>query len=160
MLIDENGKRQSIISSSHISGFVGESRWLSNFWVDEDHPIYLFDLEFPSVENGYQAWKSDDPLVWKHFTTIKPWEAQKQGQEIELRANWQELRYGAMMFCRLQMFRDNPKQWKKLKRTGNKVLVESNNWGDYFWGEDWKTGRGRNELGKMTMMIRSLPDPT
>lgn len=160
MIIDENGKKQSVITSTAIMGFVGESRWLSNFWVDPEYPIRALGLEFPSVENAYQAWKSESPDVWAHFATIKPWEAQKEGQDLECRLHWSELRYGVMMFCRMQMFRENPNQWKRLKATKKKRLVESNNWNDYFWGQDWKTGRGRNELGIMTEHIRALPDPT
>jgi predicted NAD-dependent protein-ADP-ribosyltransferase YbiA (DUF1768 family) len=39
--------------------------------------------------------------------------------------------------------------------TGQDEIVEWNNWGDVWWGKDLETGKGRNELGKLLMKIRS-----
>ena len=42
----------------------------------------------------------------------------------------------------------------KLQETGDKELVEGNNWGDTLWGVS--EGKGRNILGVILMEIRNL----
>jgi predicted NAD-dependent protein-ADP-ribosyltransferase YbiA (DUF1768 family) len=43
---------------------------------------------------------------------------------------------------------------EKLLSTGDIVLEEGNTWGDEYWGINLKTGKGKNNLGKLIMQIR------
>ena len=49
-------------------------------------------------------------------------------------------------------FKQNPGLAEKLLNTGERELVEGNQWGDTFWGVC--SGKGENVLGKILMQVR------
>ena len=55
-------------------------------------------------------------------------------------------------------FNQNPKIKQKLLDTGDKILIEGNNWCDNFWGnchcEKCRTKTGKNLLGISLMFLR------
>ena len=51
-------------------------------------------------------------------------------------------------------FTQNAGLAEQLIATGDRELVEGNNWHDTFWGADGKTGEGENHLGRILMKIR------
>jgi predicted NAD-dependent protein-ADP-ribosyltransferase YbiA (DUF1768 family)/hypoxanthine phosphoribosyltransferase len=64
---------------------------------------------------------------------------------------WENIKFKIMLEL-LQIKFQNPDMMQKLKDTGDKYLVEGNDWGDIFWGVD--NGVGKNMLGLALMYIR------
>lgn len=67
---------------------------------------------------------------------------------------WNEIRVTVMTNLVTQKFQKNKYLAQLLWLTGDKTLVEGNNWGDTFWGVDLHSGVGGNHLGKILMNIR------
>ena len=134
--------------------FDGEYRFLSNFWpanVELDGEIY------PSVENAYQAAKTNLVGARVSFRTYSPGEAKKFGRKLVIRGDWESVKLIIMERLIRQKF-----QIERLKsqiiKTKNAELIEGNWWGDTFWGVCH--GSGANNLGKILMKVRSeLIDP-
>jgi len=134
-----------------IGQFVGEYRWLSNFYRVE----VVFDgASYPSTEHAFQAAKTDDP-VWKDAlrTAKTPGLAKKLGRKCPLIENWDDIRADVMEEVNRDKFTRHPKLKEKLLATTNKHLEEGNTWGDTFWGT--VKGKGSNTLGVILMMLRS-----
>jgi len=132
-----------------IDSFKGEYRWLSNFWpcsVEHEGEVY------PSVENAYQAAKSDDFVTREQFLFMSPSDAKKEGRKLKIQENWDDLKFQIMFQLVRSKFLNNESLASKLTETGDAVLIEGNTWGDTFWGQC--NGQGRNELGVILMMIR------
>ena len=131
-----------------IEEFIGPWRFLSNFWSC----YILFDgLEYPSVENAYQAAKCAKGADRLRFQNIKASEAKKLGRVIAIREGWDGMKLDIMHRLVLQKFRE-PSLKDKLIATGDVVLQEGNWWGDTFWGT--VNGVGQNHLGKILMSVR------
>jgi len=145
-----------------ISHFVGEYRFLSNFYPCR---IVWDDEEYPSAEHAFQAAKTLDPL---EATSIRkastPFQAKQRGRKVTLRDDWEEIKDFVMLeilrrkFSVLE-FRD------RLLATKDANLVEGNTWGDLYWGVC--DGRGKNRLGELLMHVREeqkaqkdLPHPS
>lgn len=132
-----------------ITRFRGEFHFLSNMYV---HAFTWKGIIIDSVENGYQASKTEDLLEETyilHHTTPK--EAKKIGRQCELRPGWMEMRLTVMEDLLRAKFAV-PELWFKLKATSGRELIEGNNWGDTYWGVC--NGKGSNHLGKLLMKIR------
>jgi len=69
-----------------------------------------------------------------------------------VRNDWDDIKAVIMAELLIQKFA-KPEFWQLLKETGNKYLIEGNDWNDTYWGEC--NGRGRNVLGRMLMAIRA-----
>lgn len=142
-----------------IAGFFGEYRWLSNFWMI---PIMMGPYRFPSAEHVYQAAKSENPSDWERFQHIEtPGYAKKAGRLIKMRADWDDIKVEAMAEILEAKF-TNPELRQKLLDTQNHELIEENNWGDSFWGNDPRYKKGVNALGLLLMRerakLRNQPD--
>jgi ribA/ribD-fused uncharacterized protein len=136
-----------------INDFRGEYRFLSNFWkVDVDFE----GTTYPSTEHAYQAAKFLDP---KARQTVK--EAPKfrdakrlggpKGGLGQIREDWEKVKLFVMEHLLEQKF-GYPDLRDKLLATGSAYLIEGNNWGDRYWGQDG--GYGHNNLGMLLMKIR------
>ncbi len=135
------------------NGFRDEYRFLSNVWKV---PIHLKGIEqpFPSVENAYQASKTNSEKLRRIFTKLSAGEAKTVGQNILVRPEWDnQLRIETMRTLLFQKFdgRD-PELVKKLLSTGDIELIEVNDWEDTFFGVC--SGVGENRLGKLLMEVR------
>ena len=134
-----------------ITRFAGEYRWLSNFWPA---PIPYGNITFPTSEHAYQAFKSQDPEVWKIVAALPtPGMAKRYGSKIVLHPDWDSFKVETMRRILVIKFQ-NPELKAKLIATGDAQLVEGNTWGDLFWGVDTTMGVGSNQLGKLLMGIR------
>lgn len=134
-----------------IKEFQGEYRWLSNFWPCK---IQFEGLQYPSVENAYQAAKFP-PDLRKPFQTARSGEAKRMGRGKTMYGKWAGNTIELMTELNMQKYSEkNPELLKKLLATGDAVLQEGNRWNDEFWGVNLFTGVGRNELGKILMQIR------
>ena len=147
-----------------ITSFQGEYRFLSNFWpakVEMDGQIY------PTVEHAYQAAKTLDRNL-RLLIRVEdfPGGAKRRGSQVILRPGWDQLKLSIMESLLRQKFdlervskavsyewiMEKAKLRTLLLTTYPKVLIESNTWGDTFWGVC--AGHGSNHLGRLLMKIR------
>lgn len=132
-----------------ITQFQGEYHWLSNF---APSAVTLDGVYYPTVENAYQAAKTEDPdlrLVFRHGT---PGMAKTAGKSLHLRDDWNKVKLKVMKGLVTQKFQ-LPYYREKLLATGTAHLEEGNNWKDPYWGVC--NGVGTNHLGKILMKVRA-----
>lgn len=140
---------------NQIGGFFGEYRWLSNFYYC---PVEYAGYEFPSSEHAYQWAK----LPVKHrlekydeVVTLTNFQVKKWGRDCPKDDRWDEIKYEAMYEIVLAKFYNNQDLADKLVETGDRTLIETNCWGDRYWGVTLD-GIGENNLGKILMKVRNL----
>lgn len=134
--------------SNTIAGFKGKYRWLSNF---ERCEILYNGVIYQSAEAAYQAQKTGNLKARYIFGKLDARESKTLGNLIHLRDDWDEVKLQVMEeICRIKF---NLPQFKsRLVATGDMDIIESNYWGDTYWGEC--NGVGENHLGKIIMKIR------
>ena len=103
---------------------------------------------FSCVESAFQAFKC--PQRSFEFVGLNGYQAKKRGRKVELRNDWNDIKVSLMEELIRQKF-SNPELLNKLKAIEGEI-VETNSWGDTFWG--MCRGRGQNVLGKILMKIR------
>lgn len=138
-----------------IAQFDGKNSFLSNFFPS---PITVGGITFPTVENWFQAWKTEDPVQFKAIALADtPGKSKRLGRRCTLRKNWEEIKVDVMRDGLCLKFQD-PKLRSKLLATGNKRLIEGNTWHDNFWGDcscdRCKNIPGTNMLGTLLMELR------
>lgn len=144
------------VTDSSIKGFFEEFRFLSNFHLCEV-PVWEEGnilLVYPSSEHAYMAQKTDCMDTKRLFTSpdMSPKQARQMGQQIELKSNWEQLKWDAMLKVNTSKYTHNPELASALLSTGTKYLEETNWWFDTYWGVC--EGVGENNLGKVLMTIR------
>ena len=132
-----------------ITEFADQYSFLSNFWpakVEYEDDIY------PSVEHAFQAAKFPKAEREAFFLGSAA-QAKKMGRTANLPTNWEEIKVDIMKQLVISKFSN---EWLKTRLlfTGHEELQEGNMWHDTFWGIDLRTGKGRNELGKILMEVR------
>lgn len=138
-----------------IDSFEGETRWASNFWPA---PVTYEDLTYPTVEHAFQAAKTLDKEERMMICCLPtPGQAKRAGGrragKIHLRADWEHIKLQVMEDLVRQKFTRYPVLAAKLLATGDRKLIEGNNWGDDFWGVP-KGKPGKNHLGLILMKVR------
>lgn len=143
--------------SKPILEFIGEYRFLSNFWPA---PWVKVDgVAYHSVEHAYQASKTVILKDRDQFRdgTITAGMAKHIGQELVLRPNWDIIKTTIMTGLVMQKFLD-PDLKELLLATAPAKLVEGNRWHDQVWGDCYcpkhKQVPGLNNLGKILMKVR------
>ncbi len=153
-------EKYKIHDENNVKGFFDEFRFLSNFHKCD---VLFEGILYPSSENAYMAAKSVDERVRDKFSKnhtedgkiLSPAEARKLGRHgIELRPDWNEVRYDSMLAIVFDKFWRNHDIRKLLLDTGEKYLEETNHWKDEYWGANAWTGAGQNNLGKILMKVR------
>lgn len=137
--------------SVRVEGFKDEFRFLSNFWAA---PILYNGDKWSSVEQAYQAYKSNDPEVRKLFQSLTSAEAKKLGREIEIREDWEFVKDHIMYNLVCEKFMQNEHLADMLLATRKSYLEETNWWNDTYWGVC--NGKGQNKLGKILMQVREI----
>lgn len=133
-----------------ISGFFGEHRFLSNFWPA---PIRWQGIDYPTVEHAYQAAKTEDIDERRRIAALaSPGEAKRAGRGVTPSDDWARRRLSVMRELLALKF-EEPALRARLLATGGRELVETNDWGDRFWGRD-RQGNGGNLLGELLMRLR------
>lgn len=139
-----------------IKSFTGEHAFLSNF---HPSPITYEGITYPTLEHAFQATKTRDPVIRQAIADKKtPGQAKRAGgkQGIIRDFNFEEWENKKIFvmehLCRLKF--QNPTLEAQLAATGDATLEEGNSWNDTFWGVSLRTGKGRNELGRILMHIR------
>lgn len=107
------------------------------FWVD--------DTRYPTVEHAYQASKTLNKDERMAIVRAKhAGDAKRLGKNLTLRPGWEDIKVAVMLKLLRQKFgygiskggQIHPDELSiKLILTGDKDLVEGNNWGDEFWGK-------------------------
>jgi hypothetical protein len=135
--------------------FRDEYAFLSNFYPAT---VEYEGLRYPTVENAYQAAKTDDPKVRKQFVNLTPLQAKRAGAQLPRKSNWFDISLQLMASLVLQKFQSHPDLKLALLDTGDAPLVEGNDWHDTFWGvcDCRKHGYGDNHLGKILMKVREV----
>lgn len=138
--------------SSVIAGFKGKYRWLSNF---ERCEILYKGILYGSTEAAYQAQKlspDKNGIKVRHiFSKLDAREAKALGRVVQIREDWDDVKLQVMEdVCRIKF--NLPKFKQLLLTTKDAEIVESNWWGDTFWGVC--NGVGENHLGEIIMDIR------
>lgn len=134
--------------SYKILGFFGEYRFLSNFWPSL---IEFEGLNYPTVENAYQAAKTTEEKERMRFVNVSAAAAKSLGQKVKLRPDWESFKIPVMNQCLKAKFA-LPDLKKLLLSTGDAYLEETNTWKDRYWGVC--DGEGQNWLGRLIMSIR------
>lgn len=133
-----------------IREFQKENRWLSNFAPCK---VFYEGLVYSSVENAYQAAKTDNVEDRYNISLMSSGEAKRFSRTLVLREDWEEMKLKVMEELLCIKFSQEP-YITKLLNTGNCQIQEGNYWGDKFWGVCLKTDKGENNLGKIIMDIR------
>jgi ribA/ribD-fused uncharacterized protein len=132
-----------------IDSFVGEHRFLSNFYPSV---IVVEGLAFSTVEHAYQAWKTyDRTMVDKIQGARTPGIAKRLGRQAKVRSDWEQIKDSVMLTC-LRLKFELPAMRKLLLATGDATLIETNTWSDRYWGVCG--GIGQNKLGVLLMQVR------
>jgi len=132
-----------------IDKFARTHAFLSNFYMS---PFTWRGDEYESAEHAFQAAKAtNDKDREKVLSKKTPSAAKKAGRKIKIREDWAEVKVEIMLDILRAKF-SNDDLAEKLRRTDGRELVESNNWGDRFWGVD---EYGENKLGLLLMQVRA-----
>jgi ribA/ribD-fused uncharacterized protein len=148
----EKWKQYSVHNEHEIRGFFGDYRFLSNY---HKCPVYFDGVLYPSTENAYMAAKTLDVAERTRFLEIEPKEAKLLGRQIQLRSDWESVKFDIMASVLFDKFYRNRSLREKLLKTENAILIEANHWGDRIWGTD-EEGNGENHLGRTLMRIRKF----
>jgi len=133
-----------------IDSFMGEYRFLSNFWpVRIEHE----GLTYLSSEAAFQAAKTLDMEKRNEFTVMSAGQSKKAGQFVELRKDWDYIKRKVMYDIVKYKFSNHEDLRHKLLITHNAELEEGNTWNDRFWGVC--DGQGSNVLGLILMLVRA-----
>ena len=129
-----------------IDKFDDEYFFLSNFYPTK---ITYKGITYRNSESAYQAQKC--PGRASQFQNLSGKEAKELGKQVILRDDWEKIKYSEMANIVYYKFLQNPELAKKLKDTGNEVLVEGST-SDRYWGK--VKGIGMNKLGEIVMQVR------
>lgn len=134
-----------------INWFREEYEFLSNFYPSK---VFFDGITYYNSEAAYQAQKCLNPEERSAFARLSSDEAKRLGQRVEMRPDWDEVKFNIMKQVVYAKFTQNPTLAQDLLDTGDKVIKEGNYWKDVYWGVDIRTGEGENNLGKILMALR------
>ena len=134
-----------------IDYFREEYEFLSNFYPTK---VTFDGITYCNSEAAYQAQKCRNAEERLQFIRLSSDEAKKLGQKVDVRPDWNEVKFGLMEQIVYEKFTQNPTLAQDLLDTGDKILKEGNYWKDLYWGVDLRTGEGENHLGKILMQLR------
>ena len=132
-----------------INEFRGKYYFLSNFYTAN---VEYKGIKYLNNESAFQSCKLKDIEKRKSFSHLNPSEAKRKGRRVQLRNDWEEVKYDIMLDIVRAKFTQNEDLKIKLLETGDAYLEEGNTWGDRIWGVC--DGRGKNWLGKILMQVR------
>lgn len=130
-----------------IDSFKGEYSFLSNFY--ESKFVYEGRM-YRNSEAAFQAQKC--PERADEFISLRADKAKELGRNVNLRADWEAVKYSIMEDIVRAKFNYNPSLKTLLLNTEGAELIEGNSWNDTYWGVC--NGVGENKLGKILMSLR------
>jgi predicted NAD-dependent protein-ADP-ribosyltransferase YbiA (DUF1768 family) len=134
-----------------IDKFKGEYDFLSNRFH------WRFEWEgqvYGNAEAAFQASKCTADSERKTFAGCSLDNALLKGKKIVPSPDWEEARLDIMESIIRAKFEQNPILMRRLKETGNRLLINGNNKQETYWGVDLYSWQGENHLGKILMNIR------
>ena len=139
-----------------ITEFDGKYAFLSNFFYA---PFVYDGIIYPTNEHFFQAMKTLDQEKRKQIAEAKtPGAAKRMGRQVQLREDWEQVKYTAMRVGVERKFDAHPGLAKKLIATGDAILIEGNSWHDNTWGSCFCPKcadiAGKNWLGEILMERR------
>ena len=139
-----------------IKEFRNENFYLSNFY---ERPVTINGITYLNNEAAFQSMKVEDVEKRKSFSTLKASEAKKMGRRVELRPDWESVKFDYMYLICKGKFSQNKDLREKLLSTMGEDLVEgTTGWHDNIWGNcecpKCKNIIGQNNLGKILMRVR------
>lgn len=132
-----------------ITRFKGKYLFLSSMYIC---PIQYKGIKYNSSEVAFQSMKFDNEEMRREIAKLSAKAAHEIGKKYPLRKNWHNIKEDIMYDITLCKFKQNRDLAKKLLSTGNKELIQENNWNDTVWGT--VNGIGENKLGKILMKVR------
>lgn len=132
-----------------INEFRGHYYFLSNFF---SAPVTWDGITYQNNEAAFQSAKVLDRSIRKEFSTLDASLAKRKGRHVQLRPDWEDVKYDIMYEICLAKFSQNEDLKIKLLKTGSEYLEEGNTWGDMIWGT--VNGKGHNYLGQILMKVR------
>ena len=130
-------------------------KWIRNWFSNMrpcNEPFICKDIAWNTVENFFQAMKTDSEKERRHIASLNPYEAKQYIKTIPWRKDWtKEMALAVMEHGLRQKFAHGTSWHKRLMATQGDI-VEVNNWNDTYWGVC--NGKGENHLGKLLMKIR------
>jgi ribA/ribD-fused uncharacterized protein len=134
----------------NVRGFVGDYRWLSNFYPCR---VQYEGLTYRSSEAVYQSAKFP-PAERAVYTTLEAPAAKALAHSKVVDPAWWDARKDQVMRDAVwAKFSQNPDLAARLVATGDKFLEETNWWNDQYWGV--YQGKGKNMLGQILMETRA-----
>ncbi len=137
-----------------IEEFRGSYYFLSNFYECE------FEFEGVRYKNSEAAFQAQKNLEHSgEFSELSAKDAKALGRKVYLRSDWDDVKDYTMYQVVREKFRD-PELKKKLLATGDKVLIEGNQWHDNYWGKCFCSRcrslnrSAKNVLGSVLMLVR------
>lgn len=139
-----------------ITEFDGKYAFLSNFFYA---PFVYDGIIYPTNEHFFQAMKTLDQEKRKQIAEAKtPCAAKRMGRQVQLREDWEQVKYTAMRVGVERKFDAHPGLAEKLIATGDAILIEGNSWHDNTWGSCFcpkcAAIAGKNWLGEILMERR------
>jgi ribA/ribD-fused uncharacterized protein len=140
-----------------IKEFRGEYYFLSNFY---NAKVFWDGITYDNNEAAFQSAKTTDKTVRDFmFAGVDAPTAKKTGRKIQLRPDWEEVKFDVMYEIVKAKFTQNPYLKAKLLETGNEELQEGNCWHDNTYGNclcyKCRNITGKNILGEILMKVRS-----
>lgn len=118
--------------------------------IGNDSTPYIFKC----VESTFQACKCPERV--QEFINLNGYQAKKLGRQVNLRADWEQIKVDCMKSIVKAKFDQN--RILKLRLISLKeCIIEDNTWNDTFWGVC--NGIGDNVLGKILMDLRDYYNP-
>ena len=133
-----------------INDFRGQYFFLSNFY---NAPVTWDGITYQNNEAAFQSAKLEDKKAREQFASLDPSSAKRLGRRVQLRPDWEQIKYRVMQEICYAKFTQNKDLREKLIATGDMYLEEGNTWGDRIWGT--VNGQGQNLLGKILMGVRA-----
>lgn len=137
-----------------INSFKGKYYFLSNF--------YEIDVEYEGItyknnEAAFQAQKCIDKKDRFKFCDLNASEAKHLGRKVNLRKDWENIKYNIMFDIVKAKFDQHPDLQEQLLLINDEMLIEGNDWNDRVWGcvqSENGNWLGSNLLGNILMQLR------
>jgi ribA/ribD-fused uncharacterized protein len=120
-------------------------------------PFLIEGTLWPTTEHYFAAMKSSSPAKREDIRALEtPMEAKQAGRNVQLRANWDLIKYDVMVVALRHKFSPRyPRLMDLLLSTGDAQIFEDSPY-DKIWGTGVRgaVGTGMNLLGKALMQVR------
>ena len=106
-----------------INYFREEYDFLSNFYPTK---VLFDDIIYYNSEAAYQAQKCLQQTDKEQFALLSADEAKRLGKKVEMRRDWDDVKFKIMERVVYEKFTQNPTLAQDLLNTGNRILKEGN----------------------------------